>query len=112
MENYIRIAEKRKRVKVSGGETHRTLAQIKPWIEQGAHEIVQTDCNVTGFTENWMISRFADSLGIQHCPHNWHGGLTTIGNAHLVAAIPNRHMLEINMTFNPLRKPSSRIPSS
>ena len=26
-----------------------------------------------------------------------------MSNAHLVAAIPNRHMLEINMTFNPLK---------
>ena len=110
MENYIRIANKLKRVRVSGGETERSLATIKPWIESGALEIVQSDCNVTGLTENWLISRFADARGIQHCPHNWHGGLTTIGNAHLVAAIPNRHMLEINMTFNPLKEAIFKDP--
>jgi len=110
MDNYIRIAKKLKKVKVSGGETHRTLAQTKPWIESGAIEIVQTDCNVTGLTENWLISRLADGHGIQHCPHNWHGGLTTIGNAHLVAAIPNRHMLETNMTFNPLKEAIFKDP--
>jgi len=110
MDNYIRIADKLKRVRVSGGETERSLESVKPWIEQGALEIVQTDCNVTGLTENWMISRLADKHGVQHCPHNWHGGLTTIGNAHLVAAIPNRHMLEINMTFNPLKEAIFKDP--
>lgn len=110
MDNYIRIANKLKRVRVSGGETERSLERVKPWIEKGALEIVQTDCNVTGLTENWMISRLADAHGIQHCPHNWHGGLTTIGNAHLVAAIPNRHMLEINMTFNPMKEAIFKDP--
>lgn len=110
MENYIRIANKLKRVKVSGGETHRTLEETKPWIESGAIEIEQSDCNVTGLTENWLISRFADAHGLLHCPHNWHGGLTTMANAHLVAAIPNRHMLEINMTFNPLKEAIFKDP--
>jgi L-alanine-DL-glutamate epimerase-like enolase superfamily enzyme len=110
MENYIRIAKKLKRVLVSGGETERSLASIKPWIESGALEIVQSDCNVTGLTENWLISRLADAHGRMHCPHNWHGGLTTIGNAHLVAAIPNRHMLETNMTFNPLKEAIFKDP--
>jgi galactonate dehydratase len=64
---------------------------------------VQADCNTCGITEAWRISRQADRHGLPHCPHNWHGGLTTMSNAHLVAAIPNRHMLEINMTFNPLK---------
>jgi L-alanine-DL-glutamate epimerase-like enolase superfamily enzyme len=36
--------------------------------------------------------------------------LTTIGNAHLVAAIPNRHMLEINITFNPLKEAIFKDP--
>jgi len=57
-----------------------------------------------GIAENWPISRMAHLKGIIHCPHNWHGGLTTMANAHLVAGIPNRHMLELNMTFNPLKE--------
>lgn len=103
LEDYIRIADTMKYTKVSGGESHRSLDAIREWITRGALEIVQSDCNITGLTENWRISRFADAYGRPFCPHNWHGGLTTMVNAHLVAAIPNRHMLEINMTPNPLK---------
>ena len=31
-------------------------------------------------------------------------------NAHLAAAIPNRHMLETNMTFNPLKNEIFKEP--
>ena len=37
------------------------------------------------------------------CPHNWHGGLSTYAEAHMVAAIPNRYVLELNMTYNPFK---------
>jgi L-alanine-DL-glutamate epimerase-like enolase superfamily enzyme len=103
MEGYARIAKKLKHLPVSGGAGMLTAEDNLPWVESGAFEIVQADCNTCGITEAWRISRQADAFGLPHCPHNWHGGLTTMSNAHLVAAIPNRHMLEINMTFNPLK---------
>ena len=103
MEGYARIAKKLKHLPVSGGAGILTAEDNLPWVESGAFEIVQADCNTCGLTEAWRISRQADAFGLPHCPHNWHGGLTTMSNAHLVAAIPNRHMLEINTTFNPLK---------
>ena len=108
--DYIKIAKQLQHVPVSGGESHTSSEQMRPWIERGAIELVQSDCNETGLTENWIISRIADKHGCLHCPHNWHGGLTTMTNAHLVAAIPNRHMLEINMTFNPLKEAIFKEP--
>ncbi len=66
--------------------------------------------NNTGLSENWHIARMAHLKGKYHCPHNWHGGLTTIANAHLVAAIPNRHMLELNTTYNPLKEEIFKDP--
>jgi galactonate dehydratase len=38
------------------------------------------------------------------CPHNWHGGLSTMANAALVAAIPNRLLLELNQTYSPFKE--------
>jgi L-alanine-DL-glutamate epimerase-like enolase superfamily enzyme len=110
IEDYLKIIDTLKYVKVSGGEAHSNSEQMREWIERGALEIVQSDCNETGLTENWIISRMADKYGRPHCPHSWHGGLTTMVNAHLVAAIPNRHMLEINMTFNPLKEAIFKDP--
>lgn len=102
IENHIKVNEALSTVMVSGGERLLSKAEAKPWIDKGAFEIVQTDCNVTGITDNWYISHHAYQKGILHCPHNWHGGLTTMANAHFIAGIPNRHMLEINQTYNPL----------
>ena len=103
VEDYIRIADTMKHTRVAAGEMQRSLDEMKPWIERRAAEIVTCDSNMVGLTENWLISRLADANGCPHCPHNWHGGLTTMVNAHLAAAIPNRHMLEYNMTYNPLK---------
>ena len=36
--------------------------------------------------------------------HCWWNGLVTMANAHLLAAIPNRFLLESNMTANPLKE--------
>lgn len=110
MEEYIAVKKALKFCMVSGGESDRTRFEIKPWIASDAIDIVQTDCNVTGLSENWFIARMAHARGKYHCPHNWHGGLTTIANAHLVASSPNRHMLELNQTFNPLKEEIFKDP--
>ncbi|HDY90368.1 MAG TPA: mandelate racemase/muconate lactonizing enzyme family protein, partial [bacterium] len=102
IEEHIKVNEALPTVMVSQGEGLRTRYQAKEWMDSGAIDIIQCDCNVTGITENWYISRMANLKGMLHCPHNWHGGLTTMANAHFVAGIPNRHMLELNQTFNPL----------
>lgn len=101
IENYLKINDALDRVKVSGGESSRTRFDAREWLNRGAYDIVQADANMTGITECWHIARMAHLMGIPHCPHSWHGPITMLMNAHLVAAIPNRHMLERNMTRNP-----------
>ena len=104
LENYIRIRQALRTVKVSGGESRCGRIDFKEWIDRRGYDIVQPDCNVTGITEAWHIARIAHLKGILCCPHNWHGGLTTMANAALVAAIPNRLMLELNHTYNPFKE--------
>lgn len=110
LEGYLKIAEALKSVLVSGGEQLITRVDFKEWIDRGAYEIVQPDCNCTGITEAWHIARIAHLKGRWCCPHNWHGGLTTMANAALVAGIPNRHMLELNQTLNPLKEEIFKDP--
>lgn len=102
IESNVRVNEALSKVMVSSGEIFKTRFEAKQWIDRKAIDIIQSDCNVTGITENWYISRIAHLNGMPHCPHNWHGGLTTMANAHFHAGIPNRHMLELNQTYNPL----------
>lgn len=97
-------------VKVTGGERflHRFEAQI--WLDEGALDVVQSDCNVTGITENWYISQMANQRGIMSIPHNWHGGGTTMANAHFVGGIANGEYCELNQTYNPLKEDIFKEP--
>jgi L-alanine-DL-glutamate epimerase-like enolase superfamily enzyme len=110
IELFERLKEAMPTVRVSGGERFRERFEAQEWLDRRALDIVQTDCNVTGITENWYIARMAHLRGITLTPHNWHGGGTTMSNAHLVAAIPNREYLELNQTHNPLKEGIFREP--
>lgn len=110
IDGYIKINKALSTVLVSGGEQLATRTDFKEWIDRDAYDIVQPDCNTTGVTEAWHIARIAHLKGKPCCPHNWHGGLTTMANAALVAAIPNRLMLELNQTFNPLKEEVFKEP--
>ena len=104
IESNVRVNEALSTVMVASGEIFKTRFEAKEWMDSGAIDVVQSDCNVIGITENWYIARIAHLKGLLHCPHNWHGGLTTMANAHFAAGIPNRHMLELNQTYNPLKE--------
>ena len=104
LEGYIQIGKALPTVRVSGGESLGMRFDFKPWIDRDAYGIIQPDCNQVGVTEAWHIARTAHLRNKPCCPHNWHGGLTTMANAALVAAIPNRLMLELNQTYNPLKE--------
>ena len=110
LEGYRKIRAACPHVMVSGGESRVNRFDFKEWIERDGYDIVQPDCNVTGLTEQWHIARIANLRKKYCCPHNWHGGLTTMGNAALVAAIPNRHMLELNQTYNPFKEEIFKDP--
>ncbi|MBI2193509.1 MAG: mandelate racemase/muconate lactonizing enzyme family protein [Planctomycetes bacterium] len=101
--DYARIASELD-VPLTGLEGAASWEAVKPYIEANAVDIVQTDTNVTGLSENLRIARAAGRTGRKLMPHNWHNALTTAANAHLVAAIPNRWLLEFNMTWNPLKE--------
>lgn len=104
IDNYVKIKKALPTVKVSGGEGIPNRGQIAEWIDRGAYDIIQPACDDAGVTEAWHMARMAHSRGKLLCTHNWQDGLVTIANAHLMAAVPNRFLLESNMTPNPLKE--------
>jgi len=110
LEQHLKIKSVLRKVMVSGGESRGDRFSLKEWIDRNAYDIVQPDCNVTGITEAWHIAAIAHLKQKYCCPHNWHGGLTTMANAALVAAIPNRLMLELNQTYNPFKEEIFKDP--
>jgi L-alanine-DL-glutamate epimerase-like enolase superfamily enzyme len=110
IDGYIRIKGALRSVMVSGGESLGMRFDFKPWIDRNAYDIVQPDCNLAGVSEAWHIARAGHLRKKYCCPHNWHGGLSTMANAALVAAIPNRLVLELNQTYNPLKEEIFKEP--
>lgn len=104
IDNYLRVRQELKTVKVSGGEGQTCRSGLAPYVDRGAYDIVQHGCDDAGVTEAWWMARMAHQRGLLCCAHNWQGGMVTIANAHLMAAIPNRFLLESNMTPNPLKE--------
>lgn len=88
---------------VTGGEQYTTLEQFRPYLEKRAYGIVQPDAGVCGITECMRIAQAADRYGVPLCPHSWHNGLMAMANAHLVAALPDPHVLEVCMIQGPLQ---------
>lgn len=104
IDNYLRIKRELKKVMISGGEGRTNRGELSEWVDRGAYDIVQQGTDDAGMTEAWHMARMAHHRGKLCCAHNWQGGLVTAANAHLMAAIPNRFLLEVNMTPNPLKE--------
>ncbi|MCP4165707.1 MAG: mandelate racemase/muconate lactonizing enzyme family protein [Chloroflexi bacterium] len=102
IEGYVRL-NTRAEIPISGGEQFTTLEQFRPYLERRAYDIVQPDAGICGISEALKIGRMAHRYGIDLCPHNWHNGLMTLANAHLVAALPNPRVLELCMLQGPLQ---------
>ncbi len=110
IEWWLKAKEAMPSVMLSSGEIDTNRFVLKEWVDRGALDIVQPDCITTGITEAWYMARMANLQGKIAIPHNWHGGLATMANAHFVAGIPNRLMLELNQTVNPLREEIFKEP--
>ena len=102
--DYVQLKKSLPTVKISGGETVPNRASLAEWMDRGAYDIVQPGCDDAGVTECWYMARMAATRGKLICPHNWQDGLVCVANAHLMAAVPNRFMLESNMTPNPFKE--------
>ena len=76
MDIFRQFNEAMPTVMVTGGERFLIRFETQIWLDEGLLDVVQTDCNVTGITENWYISQMAHARGIKSIPHNWHGGGT------------------------------------
>ncbi|MBM3242707.1 mandelate racemase/muconate lactonizing enzyme family protein [Candidatus Poribacteria bacterium] len=102
IDGYVRLNAAVK-MPISGGEQFTTLERFESYLQRGAYGIVQPDAGMCGITEGMRIGRRAHEFGVDLCPHNWHNGLMTMANAHLVAALPNPRVLELCRIQGPLQ---------
>jgi L-alanine-DL-glutamate epimerase-like enolase superfamily enzyme len=102
--DYLAVKKALPTVNISGGEKRGNRAENAEMLDSGAYDIVQHSCDDAGVTEAWHMARMAHTRGKLLCPHNWGDGLMGVANAHLLAASPNRFLLEMNMTPDPFKE--------
>jgi L-alanine-DL-glutamate epimerase-like enolase superfamily enzyme len=102
IDGYVRLAAAAE-TPVTGGESLATLEQFRPYLEKRAYDIVQPDVGLCGISEAMRIAEMARRYGVDLCPHSWHNGLLAMAHAHLMAALPRGHALELCMHQGPLQ---------
>jgi L-alanine-DL-glutamate epimerase-like enolase superfamily enzyme len=82
-------------VPISGGEVLTRRQSFRPWLEQGAFDIVQPDVTkVGGISEERQIARMAVEHGIKFVPHGWNTAVGLAADLHLASAFPGTDLIE------------------
>lgn len=88
---------------ISGGEQMQSLDQYKPYLEQGALQMLHPDAGWMGLSEMKAIMEMAALYGVSVDPHGWHNGALALAHAHIMAGAPLYGQVEINFSQGPLR---------
>ena len=84
---YLRMVQEATSAIVAGGESVGTLYGIRPFITEGALQLIQTDILIGGGFTGLM--RIAALCQAYHLPVTPHGAQFPDINCHLAAAVPN-----------------------
>jgi L-alanine-DL-glutamate epimerase-like enolase superfamily enzyme len=101
IEHYRQIRAKTT-VPISGGEGIHSMDQHQAFLVGKAYAIVQPDASFIGLTRAYRVALMYHRAGLPCIPHSWTNAIAHAANAHLVAAIPNRVMLETQQIDNPM----------
>ncbi|MBP8265246.1 MAG: mandelate racemase/muconate lactonizing enzyme family protein [Zoogloea sp.] len=94
LEDYVKLRE-HSPVPISGGEVLTRRQSFRPWLEQGAFDIVQPDVTkVGGISEERAIAWLAQEHGIRFIPHGWNTTVGLASDLHLASAFPGTDLVE------------------
>jgi len=94
LEDFIQL-RRASPVPISGGEVLTRRQSFRPWLEQGAFDIVQPDVTKCGgISEERQIARMANEHGIKFVPHGWNTALGLAADLHLSSAFPGTDLIE------------------
>ena len=73
------------------------MEQYRPYLEQGAVDIIMLDTPWNGFAQAKKVGDYAQVYQVNACPHNYYSHLATFISAQLCAVLPNIRMMEIDI---------------
>lgn len=93
----LALVRSRSRTPISSGETLFGLREFRPYFQHQSMDVAIIDAVWNGVWQSLKIAAFAESLEVNVAPHNFYGHLSTMMNAHFVAAVPNLRIMEIDI---------------
>ncbi len=82
-------------IPISGGEVLTRRQSFRPWLQQGAFDIVQPDvCKVGGISEERKIGWMAQEFGVKLIPHGWNTAVGLAADLHLASALMDTDRVE------------------
>jgi D-galactarolactone cycloisomerase len=82
-------------IPISGGETLTRRQSFRPWLEEGAFDIVQPDVTkVGGISEERRIAWMAQEHNIRFVPHGWNTAIGLAADLQLASGLPHVRWVE------------------
>ena len=91
------------RTPIASCETLIGLRAFRPYLEARAVDVAIVDAVWNGVWQSLKIAAAAEAYETSIAPHNFYGHLSTMMNAHFVAAVPNVQIMEVDVDQVPWR---------
>lgn len=78
-------------------ETLIGIREFRPFFDAQAVDVAIIDAVWNGVWQSMKIAALAEAHEVNIAPHNFYGHLSTMMNAHFVAAVPNFRIMEIDI---------------
>ncbi len=82
---------------ISSCETLIGMRNFLPYFEHQAMDVAIVDAVWNGVWQSVKIAALAEAHEVNVAPHNFYGDLCTMMNAHFAAAVPNLHIMEVDI---------------
>lgn len=88
---------------IGSGEAIYERSGYLPFFQHQAMDVAIVDVLWNGYLEALKIAALAESFMVPVAPHNFYGHLASMISAHFAAAVPNLHVMEIDVDGVPWR---------
>lgn len=85
------------RTRIASCESLFGRRQYRPFFENQSVDVAIIDVPWNGILESMKIAAMAETYEVNVAPHNFNGHLGSLMSAHFCAAIPNFHVMEIDV---------------
>ena len=99
----LALVRRRSTTPISSCETLIGLREFKPYFENQSMDVAIIDAVWNGVWQSMKIASAAEAYEVNIAPHNFYGHLSSMMNAHFVAAVPNFRIMEIDVDQVPWR---------